>query len=101
MLHHVRCRASPFSCDASCFPLLSSPPPPPQMDSLLSQYYAQLEEEQRAMRAVVEGVMEGHQSSKEARQKMQQTKHAIGEGCAIVSVCVLLPPRKISSLGGV
>ncbi|KAL5470882.1 hypothetical protein EMCRGX_G028929 [Ephydatia muelleri] len=50
-----------------------------EMDSLMDQYYSQLEEEQREMRALVEGVMEGHQSSKEAKQRIQETKHAIAQ----------------------
>ena len=54
----------------------------------MDQYYSQLEEEQREMRVLVEGVMEGHQSSKEAKQRIQETKHAIGEGVLLVEVCV-------------
>ena len=50
-----------------------------EMDSLMTQYYSQLEEERREMRVLVEGVMEGHQSSKEAKQRIQETKHAIAQ----------------------
>lgn len=59
------------------------------MDSLMAQYYSQLEEERREMRVLVEGVMEGHQSSKEAKQRIQETKHAIGEDVLLVEVSSL------------
>ena len=55
----------------------------------MAQYYSQLEEERREMRVLVEGVMEGHQSSKEAKQRIQETKHAIGEDVLLVEVSSL------------
>ena len=46
----------------------------------MKQYFAQREEEKQEMRRLVEATMAGHQSTKEAKRKLQVMKHKIGTG---------------------
>ena len=51
-----------------------------EYDLLMRQYFAQREEEQQEMRRLVEATMAGHQSTKEAKKKLQTMKQKIGTG---------------------
>ena len=46
----------------------------------MRQYFAQREEEQQEMRRLVEATMASHQSTKEAKKKLQAMKQKIGTG---------------------
>lgn len=49
-----------------------------ESEALMRQYFAQREEEQQEMRRLVEATMAGHQSTKEAKRKLQIMKQKIG-----------------------
>lgn len=51
-----------------------------ESEALMRQYFAQQEEEQQEMRRLVEATMAGHQSTKEAKMKLQLMKQKIGTG---------------------
>ena len=44
----------------------------------MQQYFAKREEEKREMRQLVETIMQGHSSAKEAKSKLQKMKRKIG-----------------------
>lgn len=52
----------------------------------MRQYFAQREEEQQEMRRLVEATMAGHQSTKEAKRKLQIMKQKIGKGSSQILV---------------
>ena len=51
-----------------------------EYEALMRQYFAQREEEQVEMRRLVEATMASHQSTKEAKKKLQAMKQKIGTG---------------------
>ena len=57
----------------------------------MRQYFAQREEEKQEMRRLVEATMAGHQSTKEAKRKLQAMKHKIGTGSSALCelICIL------------
>ena len=52
----------------------------------MKQYFAQREEEQLEMRRLVEATMAGHQSTKEAKRKLQIMKQKIGMGSSLHNI---------------
>ncbi len=50
-----------------------------QTDEMMRTYFAQRAEEQLEMRQLVEATMAGHQSTREARAKLQTMKQKMGE----------------------
>lgn len=59
-----------------------------ESEALMRQYFAQREEEQQEMRRLVEATMAGHQSTKEAKRKLQTMKQKIGKGSSDILVYV-------------
>ena len=57
-----------------------------ESEALMRQYFAQREEEQQEMRRLVEATMVGHQSTKEAKRKLQIMKQKIGKGSSEILV---------------
>ena len=57
-----------------------------ESEALMRQYFAQREEEQQEMRRLVEATMAGHQSTKEAKRKLQIMKQKIGKGSSKILV---------------
>lgn len=57
-----------------------------ESEALMRQYFAQREEEQQEMRRLVEATMAAHQSTKEAKRKLQIMKQKIGKGSSEIFV---------------
>ena len=55
----------------------------------MRQYFAQREEEHQEMRRLVEATMAGHQSTKEAKRKLQIMKQKIGKGSTVTLALVV------------
>ena len=57
-----------------------------ESEALMRQYFAQREEEQQEMRRLVEATMAAHQSTKEAKRKLQIMKQKIGKGSSEILI---------------
>lgn len=60
-----------------------------ESEALMRQYFAQREEEHQEMRRLVEATMAGHQSTKEAKRKLQIMKQKIGKGSTVTLALVV------------
>ena len=61
-----------------------------ESEALMRQYFAQREEEHQEMRRLVEATMAGHQSTKEAKRKLQIMKQKIGKGSTEILTLIVL-----------
>ena len=57
-----------------------------ESEALMRQYFVQRKEEQQEMRRLVEATMAAHQSTKEAKRKLQIMKQKIGKGSSEILV---------------
>ena len=55
-----------------------------QAEKLMQQYFSKRDEEKREMRQLVETIMQGHNSAKAAKTKLQKMKRKIGTEFMII-----------------